>query len=85
MDNSGHLPGIPGVKEDGYIYPIFLTPSESDAPVLRTRNKHLQEPLQRPIYIQLMELRLSTYQMENATNSRVVLYYPRFDFLYLKD
>jgi hypothetical protein len=39
------IPGtwmIPGVKEVGYIDPIFLTPSESDATVLRTRNKHLQ-------------------------------------------
>jgi hypothetical protein len=63
MDDSGHLPDIPGReiipdnKEDGYIYPIFLAPSKSKTPVLRYRNRHLQEPLQRPNHIQLMELR----------------------------
>ena len=44
-------------KEDGYIYSIFLAPSESETTVLRYRNKHLQEPLQKPNHIQLMELR----------------------------
>ena len=50
---------IPDVNEDGYIYSIFLTPSEYNAPVLRNRNTHIQEPLQRPSHIQLMELRPS--------------------------
>ena len=44
-------------KEDGYIYSIFLAPSESETTVLRYRNIHLQEPLQKPNHIQLMELR----------------------------
>ena len=35
---------IPDNKEDGYIYSIFFTPSESETTVLRYRNKHLQEP-----------------------------------------
>ena len=46
-------------KEDGPIYPIFLTPSESEAPVLRYSDKHFQELLQEPHHIQLMELRAS--------------------------
>ena len=50
---------IPEGKEDGPIYPIFLTPSESDAPVLRHSDKHFQELLQKPHNIQLMELRAS--------------------------
>ena len=29
---------IPGIKEEGYIYPIFLTQSESDAPVQNSLN-----------------------------------------------
>jgi hypothetical protein len=47
---------IPEGKEDGYIYPIFLTPSELETPVLRYSDKHLQELLQKPHHIQLMEL-----------------------------
>ena len=47
-------------KEDGYIYSIFLAPSESETTVLRYRNIHLQEPLQKPNHIQLMELRAKT-------------------------
>ena len=50
---------IPEGKEDGPIYPIFLTPSESEAPVLRYSDKHFQELLQEPHHIQLMELRAS--------------------------
>ena len=66
VDDSGHLPDIlgreiiPDNKEDGYIYPIFLAPSKSVTTVLRYRNRHLQEPLQRPNHIQLMELRAKT-------------------------
>ena len=51
---------IPDNKEDGYIYYIFLAPRESETTVLRYRNKHLQEPLQKPNHIQLMELRAKT-------------------------
>ena len=52
---------IPDNKEDGYIYSIFLAPSESETTVLRYRNKHLQEPLEeKPNHIQLMELRAKT-------------------------
>ena len=51
---------IPDKKEDGYIYSIFLAPSESETNVLRYRNIHLQEPLQKPYQIQLMELRAKT-------------------------
>ena len=50
----------PDNKEDGYIYYIFLAPRESETTVLRYRNKHLQEPLQKPNHIQLMELRAKT-------------------------
>ena len=46
---------IPDNKEDGYIYYIFFAPRESETKVLRYRNKHLQEPLQRPNHIQQME------------------------------
>jgi hypothetical protein len=62
MDDSGHLLAIPGRslipegKEDGYIYPIYLTPSELETPVLRYSDNHLQELLQKPHHIQLMEL-----------------------------
>ena len=51
---------IPDNKEDGYIYYIFLAPRESETAVLRYRIKHLQEPLQKPNHIQLMELRAKT-------------------------
>ena len=51
---------IPDLKEDGYIYSICLAPSESETTVLRYRNIHLQEPLQKPNHIQLMELRAKT-------------------------
>ena len=51
---------IPDDKEDGYIYSIFWAPSESETNVLRYRNIHLQEPLQKPYQIQLMELRAKT-------------------------
>ena len=58
---------IPDKKEDGYIYSIFLARSESETNILRYMNIHLQEPLQKPYHIQLMELRA----MENPTNGRV--------------
>ena len=51
---------IPDNKEDEYIYYIFWAPSESETTVLRYRKKHLQEPLQKPNHIQLMELRAIT-------------------------
>jgi hypothetical protein len=51
---------FPDNKEDGYIYPICLAPSESETIVLRYRNKHLQEPFQKPNQIQLMEPRALT-------------------------
>ena len=51
---------IPDIKEDGYIYSICWAPSESETTVLRYRNTHLQEPLQKPNHIQLMELRAKT-------------------------
>ena len=47
-------------KEDGYIYSIFLAPSESETTVLRYMYIHLQEPLQKPNHIHLMELRAKT-------------------------
>ena len=51
---------IPDNKEDEYIYSIFWVPSESETKVLRYRNTHLQEPLQKPNHFQLMELRAKT-------------------------
>jgi hypothetical protein len=70
MDDSGHHPDIPGReiipdnKEDGYIHPIFLSPGESESKVLRYRNRHLQEPLQKSHHIQLMELRAKSIRWE---------------------
>ena len=68
---------IPDNKEDGYIYYIFLAPRESETTVLRYRNKHLQEPLQKPNHIQLMELRAKTIRWK----IRLVFTMPSFLYI----
>ena len=64
---------IPEGKEDGPIYPIFLTPSESEAPVLRYSDKHFQELLQEPHHIQLMELRASAIRWKIRLNISLLI------------
>ena len=64
---------IPHKKEDGYIYSIFLGPSESETNVLRYRNLYLKEPLQKPYHIQLMELRPKTIRWKIGLANRLII------------